>query len=133
VIDAVEKIMVRSLEGGSLVARSGERCVKRREPSITDAMKDAKIIPRGKEGAAGDWVDFKAGVQKNTKRYMEPSKKQEASPRVKIRVLVKTRFRMEGFAAGALETGVGDELREEGRLEEVSVGIVTFCWVALSP
>jgi hypothetical protein len=64
---------------------------------------------------------------------MEPSKKQEASPRVKIRELVKTRFRMEGFAAGALDTGVGDELREEGRLEEVCVGVVAFCWVALSP
>jgi hypothetical protein len=72
-------------------------------------------------------VDFKAGVQKNTNRYMEPSKKQEASPRVKIRELVNTRLRMEGFAAGALDTGVGDELREEVWLEGFCVGVVVFC------
>ena len=32
---------------------------------------------------------MRAGVQKNTKRYMLPSKKQDARPRVRMRLSVK--------------------------------------------
>ena len=70
--------------------------LKSREPSITEPMKQAKIMPRGRSGDVGfgtpvilwDAAALRAGVQKKTKRYMEPSKKQEARPRVKIRLSV---------------------------------------------
>jgi hypothetical protein len=71
--------------------------LKRREPSITEAMKVANIMPKGKSGepcgklAAA--AAFRAGVQKNTKRYIEPSKKQEARPRVRMRLSVRTVFK----------------------------------------
>jgi len=80
--------------------------VKMREPSMTEAMKEAKIMPRGRGGEDGDgWVDFRNGVQKNTKRYMLPSKKQEARPRVKMRGLVRIRLRTEAVGRGVLVLG----------------------------
>lgn len=45
--------------------------------------------PRGREEGDLDTA-FRAGVQKNTNRYMEPSKMQEARPSVRIRGLLKT-------------------------------------------
>jgi len=68
------------------------RRLKASEPSITEPMKQAKIIPSGRFADEPIWacVAFKAGVQKNTKRYMEPSKKHEARPMVRIRLSVKT-------------------------------------------
>lgn len=97
-----------------------ERWVKIREPSMTEDMKLANIMPRGSGGDDGDgWVAFRKGVQKKTKRYMLPSKKQEARPRVKIRGLVKIRVRTELVGSGSLELwerelvlGWGAEVRE---------------------
>jgi hypothetical protein len=71
--------------------------LKRRDPSMTEAINVANTIPKGNSGdPRGDWVAaaaFRAGVQKKTKRYIEPSKKQEARPRVKIRESLRTNFR----------------------------------------
>jgi len=66
--------------------------VKRREPSITEDMKEANIRPRGREEGL-EVVALRKGVQKKTKRYIEPSKMHEARPRVRIRGLVKTTAR----------------------------------------
>lgn len=87
--DAVAKMMVRSREGESIWADM--RTLKSNEPSMAEAMKQAKIMPRGR-----GWVDvaFRAGVQKKTKRYIEPSKKQLASPRVRMRLSVKILFKI---------------------------------------
>lgn len=63
-----------------------------REPAMTEPMKHANIMPSGKEGDWGlvrVWAALRAGVQKNTKRYMLPSKKQDARPSVRIRLSVK--------------------------------------------
>lgn len=65
--------------------------LKRRDPTITDAIKAAKIVPNGsdvgfEEEIPCECAAFKAGVQKKTNRYMLPSKKQDARPRVKIRL-----------------------------------------------
>lgn len=84
------------------------------EPSMTEDMKLAKIIPRGSGGEVGDGsVALRKGVQKNTKRYMLPSKEQEASPRVKMRGLVKIKLRTEVVGGESLavrdgELGLGD-------------------------
>lgn len=70
------------------------RRLKAREPAITDPMKQAKIMPSGNSGDfERDWAALRAGVQKNTKRYILPSKKQDASPRVRMRLSVKNVLR----------------------------------------
>jgi hypothetical protein len=73
-------------------------------------MNVANIMPKGNSGKpCGDWAAaaaFRAGVQKKTKRYIDPSKKQEASPRVKMRESVKTVFKAD-------LTGMGAEAEEE--------------------
>lgn len=74
------------------------RRLKRRAPSMTDAMKQAKIMPRGREEVEDA---LRAGVQKKTKRYMLPSKKQDARPRVRMRVSVRMVLTM--FLAGGRE------------------------------
>ena len=71
--------------------------MKRSEPSMTEPMNEAKIMPKGRSGEVGGIVvgraarvAFKAGVQKNTNRYMLPSKKHEASPIVRMRLSEST-------------------------------------------
>jgi hypothetical protein len=63
------------------------------DPSMIELIKHANIKPKGR------WVDgdtesprvaSRAGVQKNTKRYIEPSKMQDAIPSVKMRLSVKS-------------------------------------------
>lgn len=108
-----------------------ESWVKVREPSITEDMNEAKIMPRGRAGEDGDgWVDLRKGVQKKTKRYMLPSKKQEARPRVKIRGLVKIKLRAEVVGGGdLLALGEVGEVSEVLEVPEVNFGAL----VALSP
>lgn len=111
-----------------------ESWVKVREPSMTEDMKEAKIMPRGRGGDEGDGcVDLRKGVQKKTKRYMLPSKKQEARPRVKIRGLVKISLRADGAGGGVLEVREGwlalGEVGEVSEVLEVDFGAL----VALSP
>jgi hypothetical protein len=60
-----------------------------KEPSITLAIKEAKISPSGSGEECGGKVAVNAGVQKKTKRYIEPSKKHDARPRVKMRRSVR--------------------------------------------
>lgn len=66
-----------------------------RDPAMTEPMKEAKIIPSGRSGDLESeccCAALSAGVQKNTKRYMLPSKKQDARPRVRMRLSVKKVF-----------------------------------------
>ena len=58
------------------------------DPSIIAPIKLANIMPNGRspEFPAAMRVAFNAGVQKKTKRYIEPSKKQEESPIVRMRL-----------------------------------------------
>ena len=58
--------------------------LKRREPSITEDMKQANM---------GTLRGFQCGCPEKTKRYIEPSKKQDARPRVRIRWEVKAVLR----------------------------------------
>jgi hypothetical protein len=94
-LEAVANIIVRSREG--LRRRCEEtRLLKRSDPSMTEAMKVANIMPSGSSaepfnGAAA--AVLRAGVQKNTNKYIDPSKKQEARPRVRMRRSVSTVFR----------------------------------------
>lgn len=39
---------------------------------MTEDMKEAKIRPKGRGEEVGEKVAVRAGVQKKTKRYMEP-------------------------------------------------------------
>lgn len=73
------------------------RRLKNRDPSIIEAMKQANIRPRGRL-LVGLCIERRAGVQKKTKRYMEPSKNAEARPRVKMRGEVRTCVRLRGLA-----------------------------------
>lgn len=56
------------------------------EPSIIEPMKLAKMMPKGRMLRRPDSLcdAFKAGVQKKTKRYMEPSKQQATRPKVRV-------------------------------------------------
>ena len=74
---------------------------------MTEAMKDANIMPSGRE-AEGD-AAFRAGVQKKTKRYMLPSKKQDARPRVRMRlsVMIVLRIFLAGGTCGVRVAGLG--------------------------
>jgi hypothetical protein len=105
-VEAVAKTMVRRREGDRSWYLEMRR-LKRREPSMTAAMKEAKIMPRGRE-EDGD-AAFRAGVQKKTKRYIEPSKKQDARPRVRMRLSVRMVLRMflAGSAWGVRVAGLG--------------------------
>lgn len=80
--DEIEKMMVSNLV--CVIIDEEMSRLNMREPSIVDAMKDAKIRPSGR-GVEEERVERRAGVQKKTKRYIEPSKKQDARPRVRIR------------------------------------------------
>lgn len=99
--EAVANIMVRRREGE--MRRWVEiRRLKVREPSITEAMNAANIVPKGRDVVlVCECAAFKAGVQKKTNRYMLPSKKQDARPRVRMRLSVKT-------VLSALLAGVAD-------------------------
>lgn len=114
--EAVAKMMVSR--------RDGERSwyfeiskLKSREPSITEPIKHAKIMPSGRSGDVDFgrlvilWAAaaFRAGVQKKTKRYIEPSKKQDARPRVRMRlsVMMVLRTFFAGGIEGEREAGVG--------------------------
>jgi hypothetical protein len=46
------------------------RRVNRIEPSITLDMKDEKMVPRGRDDEEEE--EDRAGVQKNTNKYIEP-------------------------------------------------------------
>lgn len=84
--------------------------MKRRDPSMTDAMNVANIMPRGSSVELFDCAAaaaFRAGVQKKTNRYIEPSKKQEARPRVRMRRSVRTTFRT--GLAGMVEATVSTD------------------------
>lgn len=74
---------------------------------MTEAMKAAKTMPKGKSGIPWRFsaaaAAFKAGVQKKTNRYMEPSKKQDARPRVRIRRSVSTILRADFAGIGECE------------------------------
>lgn len=63
--------------------------MKSNEPNITLAIKEAKMSPSGRGDEFGGKVAVNAGVQKKTKRYMEPSKKHDARPRVRMRRSVR--------------------------------------------
>lgn len=78
-------------------------------------------------------MEFRKGVQKKTKRYMLPSKKQEARPRVKIRGLVKIRARTEEVGRGSL--GVREGELALGEVDEFLETLEGDFWVviALSP
>ncbi len=79
---------------------SETKMLKDNAPSITEPIKQAKIMPRGSEGErTSSCAAFNAGVQKNTKRNMLPSKTQEASPSVRMRLSVKNI--LIAFLAGA--------------------------------
>jgi hypothetical protein len=54
---------------------------------------------------------LRAGVQKKTNKYIEPSKKHEARPRVRIRRSVRTVFKTDlaGTGDAAVEAGVSDD------------------------
>lgn len=89
-MEAVANRRVRRRDGESEREDEGEeRREKRRDPSMQEAMKEANIKPSGRE-VFGEWECVwavkRAGVQKNTKRYIEPSKMQDARPRVRIRL-----------------------------------------------
>lgn len=73
---------------------------------------------------------FRKGVQKNTKRYMLPSKKQEARPRVKMRELVKIRLRTEEEERGA--SGLREGELALGEVDEVREGTEGDFWVAVA-
>lgn len=89
VLEAVAKIMVRR-RAWDMSWYFETRRLNEREPAMTDPMKQANIRPSGKSGDwASVWAAVSAGVQKNTKRYMLPSKKQDARPRVRMRLSVK--------------------------------------------
>lgn len=89
-MDAVAKRRVRRRDGERERDEEGdERREKRRDPSMQEAMKEANIRPSGKEvfeELECVWAVKRAGVQKKTNRYMEPSKMQDARPRVRIRL-----------------------------------------------
>lgn len=73
---------------------------------MTEAIKAAKIVPNGRELGLVLFCEcaaFKAGVQKNTKRYMLPSKKHDARPRVRIRLSEKQV--LSALSAGVEEDG----------------------------
>lgn len=66
-----------------VVWRTSRRAVmmlKASDEASIAAMKLAKMTPYGRS-PCDDWTDLSAGVQKKTKRYMEPSKTVDASPR----------------------------------------------------
>lgn len=101
---AVANIMVSKREG-EIIWYLETRRLKAKDPSMTDPMKQANIMPKGKSGGEFEpysWAAFKAGVQKKTKRYIEPSKKQDARPRVKIFLSEKTILRT--FLAGTSDS-----------------------------
>lgn len=63
--------------------------LKHKDPSIMDAMNDAKITPNGNDGKREDPCPAEAAAlrpadQKKTKRYIEPSTQVEISPRTSI-------------------------------------------------
>ena len=97
---AVAKIMVRS-RAWEISWYFETTRLNIRDPSMTEPMKQAKIMPSGRDGESACWVAFNAGVQKKTKRYMLPSKKQEARPMVRIFLSVKTV--LSAFLVGAEE------------------------------
>lgn len=74
------------------------------------AMKLAKMTPYGRL-LLGDATDRRAGVQKKTKRYMEPSKMVDASPSDRTLGLKRMdqRFGL-GVASFWLGLGLGLEL-----------------------
>lgn len=92
-LEAIAKMMVSRREGERSWYLEMSR-LKRSEPSITLAMKEAKIMPRGREWVEGLDAAFRAGVQKNTNKYMLPSKKQLARPRVRMRLSFMIVLRM---------------------------------------
>lgn len=71
---------------------------------MTEAMKQAKSIPSGRSVGRGEEFNraaLSAGVQKKTKRYIDPSKKQDARPSVRIR-------RSENTTLSAFLAGIED-------------------------
>jgi len=82
---------------------------------MTDAINVANIIPKGRSAepfSCAAAAAFRAGVQKKTNKYIEPSKKQEARPRVRMRRSVRTVFRTDlaGIDEAAAEAVVSDDL-----------------------
>ena len=82
---------------------------------MTDAINVANIIPSGRSSepfSCAAAAVFRAGVQKKTNRYIDPSKKQDASPRVRMRRSVRTVFRTDlaGTGEAAAEAAESDDL-----------------------